>query len=148
VLNNKKGSSLFKMSISLRVLVVSIKWVQVCLVLSITDDGNQSLHLIGRVRGRVVSKCRASWQCMRGLAPSLTDRSSFPLVSGLWNLKVSRLVWFLNWGCYHLHRAFGNLGKCFVCHKNWNRLVTLLCPDFRRIYHNDELFCPEYQEDH
>lgn len=79
-----KVSFHFKIFIFLRVFVVSVILMQVCLFLRISDDGNLNLQSIGHIRARVISKCGASWQCMRGLASSLTDRNTtFPLISWL-----------------------------------------------------------------
>lgn len=41
--------------------MVSIKLMQVCLVLGITDDGNLNLQPVSHIRERVISKCRACW---------------------------------------------------------------------------------------
>lgn len=95
-----KVSFHFKMFISLRVFVVSITLMQVCLVLRISDDGNLNLQLIGHIRERVISKCGASWQRMRGLASSLIgtppSRSSVDWNTKRW--KMLRLVCILNLG--------------------------------------------------
>lgn len=45
----------------LRVFVVSIKLMQVCLALGITDGGDLNLQPIGRLKERVISKRRARW---------------------------------------------------------------------------------------
>lgn len=138
-----KVSFHFKMFISLRVFVASITLMQVCLVLRISDDGNLNLQLIGHIRERVISKCGASWQRMRGLASSLTgtppSRSSVD-----WNIqrwKMLRLVCILNLGELPPPQGAWNSWEMILFVTNdWIGVLLLWsgpripqCHDYRRI---------------
>lgn len=112
------------MFISLRIFVVSITLMQVCLVLRITDDGNLNLQPIGHIRKRVISKCRAFWQCMGGLASHLADRSTtFPLSSWLWNTKW----WKMSGRVCYSEPVLGNFGRYFCLSQTTGMECLLLC---------------------
>ena len=128
-----------------------------CLVLRITDGGNLNLQLMGPVRERVISKRGAPWLCVTALASSLTDGSSFPLISWLWNTetgKMLQLVWVLDLGVLPPPRGVWKSWEMVLFVTNeWNWSAScyvvgqghLIVPAAEEFILSYDLFCPKCQ---
>lgn len=145
------------MFISLRVFVVSIKWMP---VFGFKNNWRWKSEFAAggpRKRERVISKRGASWLCVTALASSLTDGSSFPLISWLWNTetgKMLQLVWVLDLGVLPPPRGVWKSWEMVLFVTNeWNWSAScyvagqghLIVPASEEFILGDDLFCPKCQ---